>query len=104
MKGFMDFVREQGVVGLAVAFILGGAISSVMKSLVESIINPIVGLVLGSAEGLKEMSFMIGDAEIMLGSFISALLDFVIIAFVVYYIFKKLGLNKIDKEKEKEDE
>jgi len=100
MKGFMDFVREQGVVGLAVAFILGGAISSVMKSLVSDIINPLVGLVLGSAEGLKEMSFMVGKAEIMFGSFISSLLDFIIVAFVVYYIFKKLGLDKMDKEKE----
>ena len=100
MKGFMDFVREQGVVGLAVAFILGGAISGVMKSLVSDIINPILGLVLGSAEGLKEMSFMVGDAEVMFGSFVSTLLDFVVIAFVVYYIFKKLGLDKLDKEKE----
>ena len=103
MKGFMDFVREQGVVGLAVAFILGGAISSTMKSLVADIINPLVGLVLGSAEGLKTMSFMVGDAEIMFGSFASALLDFVIIAFVVYYVFKKLGLDKMDKEKEDKD-
>ena len=100
MKGFMDFVREQGVVGLAVAFILGGAISGVMKSLVADIINPILGLILGSAEGLKEMSFMVGKAEIMFGSFVSTLLDFVVIAFVVYYIFKKLGLDKMDKEKE----
>jgi large conductance mechanosensitive channel len=100
MKGFMDFVREQGVVGLAIAFILGGAISDTMKSLVGDIINPLVGLVLGSAEGLKQMSFMVGDAEIMLGNFISSLLDFVIIAFVVYYIFKKLGLDKMDKKKE----
>jgi len=84
---------------LAVAFILGGAISGVMKSLVSDVINPILGLVLGSAEGLKEMSFMIGDAEIMFGSFVSTLLDFVVIAFVVYYIFKKLGLDKMDKEK-----
>jgi len=98
MKGFMNFVREQGVVGLAVAFILGGAISGVMKSLVSDVINPILGLVLGSAEGLKEMSFMIGDAEIMFGSFVLTLLDFVVIAFVVYYIFKKLGLDKMDKE------
>ncbi len=100
MKGFMDFVREQGVVGLAIAFILGGAISNIMKSLVSDVINPILGLILGSAEGLKEMSFMIGDAEIMLGSFVSTLIDFTVIAFVVYYIFKKLGLDKIDKKKE----
>ncbi len=100
MKGFLDFVREQGVVGLAVAFILGGAIVDVMKSLVGDVINPILGLVLGNAEGLTEMSFQIGDAEVMLGSFISSLLDFLVIAFVVYYIFKKLGLDKLDKKKD----
>jgi large conductance mechanosensitive channel len=100
MKGFMDFVREQGVVGLAVAFILGGAISDVMKSLVGDVINPVLGLILGNAEGLKEMSFKIGDAQVMLGSFISTLIDFLVVAFVVYYIFKKLGLDKMDKKKE----
>ena len=100
MKGFMDFVREQGVVGLAVAFILGGAISDVMKSLVGDVINPVLGLILGNAEGLKEMSFMIGDAKVMLGSFLSTLIDFIVVAFVVYYIFKKLGLDKMDKKKE----
>ena len=100
MKGFMDFVREQGVVGLAVAFILGGAISDVMKSLVGDVIDPILGLVLGNAEGLKEMSFMIGKAQINIGNFISVLIDFIVVAFVVYYIFKKLGLDKMDKKKE----
>ncbi len=100
MKGFMDFVREQGVVGLAVAFILGGAISDVMKSLVGDVINPILGLVLGNAEGLKEMYFSIAGADVMLGNFISSLIDFIVVAFVVYYIFKKLGLDKMDKKKE----
>ena len=100
LKGFLDFVREQGVVGLAVAFILGGAISDTMKSLVNDIINPVLGLVLGNAEGLKDMSFTIGKAEILVGSFISSLIDFLIIALVVYYIFKKLGLEKLDKSKE----
>ncbi len=100
MKGFMDFVREQGVVGLAVAFILGGAISDVMKSLVGDIIDPILGLFLGNADGLREMSFSIAGADIMLGNFISVLIDFIVVAFVVYYIFKKLGLDKMDKKKE----
>jgi len=43
MKGFIEFVRDQGVVGLAVGFILGGAISKVVTSLVENIINPVGG-------------------------------------------------------------
>ncbi len=101
MKGFMDFVREQGVVGLAIAFILGGAVSDVMKSLVKDIIDPVLGLVLGNADGLKEMYFSVAGADIMLGSFISTLIDFVVIAFVVYYVFKKLKLDKLDKKKDK---
>ena len=49
MRVFMDFIREQGVVGLAVGFILGGAVSKVVSSLVEDIINPILGILLGAA-------------------------------------------------------
>ena len=100
MQGFMNFIREQGVVGLAVGFILGGAVSGVVKSLVEDVINPIIGMVLGNADGLSDMSLALGDGEIMLGSFIAVVIDFIIIAFVVYYIFKKLGLDKMDKAKE----
>ena len=46
MRGFLTFIREQGVVGLAVGFILGGAISKVVTSLVENIIQPLLGYVL----------------------------------------------------------
>ncbi len=99
MQGFITFVREQGVVGLAVGFILGGAVSTVVKSLVEDIINPLIGLILGSTDGLKEMAISVGEASIGLGSFVATLIDFAIIAFVVYYIFKKLGLDKMDKKK-----
>ena len=54
MKGFTDFIREQGVVGLAVGFILGGAVSKVVSSLVSDIINPVLGIVLGAAGNLSE--------------------------------------------------
>jgi large conductance mechanosensitive channel len=43
MKGFLNFIREQGVVGLAVGFILGGSVSKVVTSLVTDIINPVLG-------------------------------------------------------------
>lgn len=91
----MDFVREQGVVGLAVGFILGGAVSKVVSSLVEDIINPIIGAIFGSADGLAGM--MLGP--VALGSFIAVLIDFLIVAAVVYFIFKQLGLDKLDKAK-----
>ena len=99
MKGFMDFIREQGVVGLAVGFILGGAVSKVVSSLVEDIINPLLGVVLGAAGNLSSMAIKIGTVEILWGSFISVLIDFLVIALVVYYGVKSLGLDKLDKKK-----
>ena len=101
MKGFMKFIREQGVVGLAVGFILGGAVSKVVGSLVEDIIQPIIGLLLGSTAGLSNMYFMLMGTKINLGSFIAVLIDFVIIATVVYFIFKGLKLDKADAKKKK---
>lgn len=99
MKGFMDFIREQGVVGLAVGFILGGAVSKVVSSLVSDIINPVLGLVLGAAGNLNEASLKMGSVELMWGSFVAVLIDFIVIALVVYYGVKKLGLDKLDKAK-----
>lgn len=99
MKGFLEFVREQGVVGLAVGFILGGAVSSVVSALVEDIINPILGVILGAAGNLSEASLSLGPAEIMYGDFISVIIDFLVVASVVYFGVKKLRLDKLDKKK-----
>jgi large conductance mechanosensitive channel len=99
VKDFMSFIREQGVVGLAVGFILGGAVSKVVTSVVEDLINPLLGVLLGAAGDINTASFSIGTANIMWGSFISTLIDFLVIAGVVYYGVKKLGLDKIDKKK-----
>jgi len=100
MKGFINFIREQGVVGLAVGFILGGAISKVVTALVTDIINPIINALLGTADGLKTASFKIGSSAILYGDLISVIIDFTIVAFVVYFGVKILGLNKLDKKKE----
>lgn len=99
MKDFISFIREQGVVGLAIGFVLGGAVSKVVASLVEDIINPLIGVVLGATGALDSAIFKVGPVEIMWGSFVSTLIDFVIIALVVYYGFKVLGLTKLDKKK-----
>lgn len=99
MKGFIDFVRQQGVIGLAIGFILGGAISKTVASLVENIINPLIGLALGKID-LADKMFTIGSASIKYGAFISTIVNFIIIAAVVYFGFKMLGLEKLDKKKE----
>ncbi len=95
ISGFITFIREQGVVGLAIGFILGAAVGKVVTSLVTDVVNPLVGL-LFSGEGLTEL--MVGP--VALGSFISALIDFGIIAAVIYFGFKGLGLDKLDVKKE----
>lgn len=99
MKGFIEFVREKGVVGLAVGFILGGAISKLISALVNDLVNPLVGLLLGFAKGIETASLKIGGAMFQWGHFISAVIDFITIAFVVYYSVKILRLDKIDKKK-----
>jgi len=99
MKGFLEFVRTQGVVGLAVGFILGGAVSNVVKSLVNDVINPVLGIVLGATGDLTEKSITIGSANVMYGNFLNTTINFLVIAMVVYFGVKKLGLDKIDKPK-----
>ena len=99
MKGFMNFIREQGVVGLAVGFILGGAVSKVVASLVSDIINPVLGLILGAAGNLSEAVLKIGPVDLMWGSFVSTVIDFLVVALVVYYGVKRLKLDKLDKAK-----
>lgn len=96
MKGFVQFIREQGVVGLAIGFILGGAVSALVKSLVENIINPLIGLAIGNVESLA--SYTVGPVS--LGAFIAALINFIVIAAVVYWGFRGLRLDKLDKKKE----
>lgn len=99
MKGFVDFIREQGVVGLAVGFILGGAVSKTVSSLVDNIINPLVGLAMGKVD-LADKALTLGDASLKYGAFLSTIVDFVIVAAVVYFGVKALGLDKLDKKKE----
>lgn len=95
-REFVNFIREQGVIGLAIAFILGGAISKVVSSLVQDLIQPVIGLVFGKADGLKALHL----GPVMYGNFLANFIDFVIIAFVVYFVFKKLRLETLDKKKQ----
>ena len=100
MRGFIEFIRQQGVVGLAVGFILGGAVSKVVSALMADIINPFLGLLLGMAGDLSSASFSVGSAKILYGDLISVLIDFIVIALVVYFGVKGLGLDKLDKPKQ----
>ncbi len=101
-SGFLDFVREQGVITLAVGFIIGGAVTKLVNSFVTDIINPVLGLLLGKVN-LTTATFKLGTATIAWGNFVSALIDFFVIAAVVYFGFKFLRLDRIDIDKKKRE-
>ncbi len=106
LAGFSEFAREQGVVGLAVGLVIGGAVAVLVNSLINNIIMPPLGFVLGSAEGLKGLSLSMGktpngqEAILHYGTFLNDLINFLVIALVVYYVVHGLGLDKkLDKKK-----
>lgn len=105
MRGFLDFIRTQGVVGLAVGLVLGGAVAILVKSLVDNVIMPPIGLLLGSAEGLKGLIWTIGrtadgKASVLhYGVFLNDTINFVVIALVIYLVIHLLKLDRLDKKK-----
>ena len=97
--GFMDFIRTQGVVGFAVAFIIGGAVSLLVKSGIDNIVNPILGVVLGRAKDLADSFIPFFGAKIMWGKFLNDLVNFLVLAAIIYFGVKKLRLDRLDKPK-----
>ncbi len=103
LAGFMVFVREQGVVGLAIGLVLGTQVKTLVDQMVISFINPIVGLVLPGEGTLAEKSFALSlngkTQDFLWGAFVSQFISFVTVAAVVYFVFKGLHLEKLDKKK-----
>ena len=104
MSGFIDFIREQGVVGLAVGLAIGTAAGDTVKKLVTAFIDPLVQLIVGSQQGLQSASFTVEVAgrkgEFLYGAFVSSLITLIAVAFVVYAIIHFLKLDKLDKKKD----
>jgi len=87
IKEFNEFLREYKVIGLAVAFIMGAAINDLVKSLVTNVIMPVIGAVLPDG-GWQTATLSIGSIDIVWGAFLAALINFIIIAFVIFMIAK----------------
>ena len=106
IKGFIDFIRTQGVVGLAVGLVLGGAVSTLVKSLIDNVVMPPLGMLLGSAEGIKGLAITMGTtsagkpAVLNYGVFLNDFINFIIIALVVYLIVHLLKFDRLDKKKD----
>lgn len=86
---FMDFLKEYKVIGLAIAFIMGIAGTNLIQSLVNNIIMPIVGAIIPGGDWAESV-FAIGPIMIKWGAFLSALINFIIIALVVFIVAKKV--------------
>lgn len=100
MKEFISFIREKGVLGLAVGIIMGGAVTKLVTSIVDNLLNPLIGAVTGAAGNLSAMAYTVPMTEVTFkyGAFISSLIDFVAVLAVVYFVFVKSPINKIDKK------
>ncbi|PKN95188.1 MAG: large conductance mechanosensitive channel protein MscL [Chloroflexi bacterium HGW-Chloroflexi-6] len=95
LKEFRDFAVRGNVIDLAVAVIIGGAFGKIVGSLVNDVLMPLIGLALGGIN-FAEQAFTIGEAVIKWGAFVQTVIDFVIIAFVIFMIIK--AVNKTKKE------
>lgn len=94
LKGFKDFVMRGNVIDLAVAVVVGAAFNSVVDRVVEALINPLIGLVFNAESLDNALVLTIGDSHILFGAVIGALLNFLIVAAVVYFAFV-LPMNKM---------
>ncbi|HUH53792.1 MAG TPA: large conductance mechanosensitive channel protein MscL [Microbacteriaceae bacterium] len=101
-KGFKEFILRGNVIDLAVAVVIGAAFNTVVERVVESLINPIIGMFF-SAESLDKalMITLPGGSAIALGAVIGALINFLIIAAVVYFAFV-VPMNRFHTKEEEE--
>lgn len=101
--GFSDFVRKQGVVGLAVGLAIGAQAAVFVNAIVANLITPLVNLVVGK-EGLDGLDLYIKvsdrTAVFEFGTVLDALIKFLAVAAVIYFVVIKLKLDKLDKKKD----
>lgn len=100
LKEIKAFAMRGNVLDLAVAVIIGGAFGKIVSSLVNDIVMPLIGLLMGGVN-FSEQAFTVGAAVIKWGAFVQTVIDFIIIAFVIFLIVK--GANATKKAPPPED-
>jgi len=103
LKEFRDFIAKGNVMDMAVGIIIGAAFTAIVKSLVGDVINPVIGLFTGGID-FSGMGIVLAEGEngavLAYGSFINAVINFLIVAFVVFVLVKTV--NKVKDAAEKE--
>ncbi len=105
MKEFKEFLNRGNVMDMAVGIIIGGAFTAIVNSLVDDIINPILGIFGGM--NFEDLTVSLGgDATLRYGSFITAIINFLIMALVVFFLVKAINSStkKLKDRKPKEEE
>ena len=95
LKEFREFAIRGNVMDLAVAVIIGGAFGKIITSLVNDVLMPVIGLVLGGVN-FSELSITVGAAVIKWGAFVQSIIDFLIIAFVIFLLVR--AMNRMKRE------
>ena len=95
LKEFREFAMRGNVLDLAVAVIIGGAFGKIITSLVADVLMPLIGLVLGGIN-FSEQAFTVGAAVVKWGLFVQSIIDFAIIAFVIFMLVRTM--NRMKKE------
>jgi len=107
MKGFVAefkaFAMKGNVIDLAVAVVIGAAFGKIVSSLVANIITPFIGLIMGGID-FSGLTYIIGDAEVTYGVFIQSIIDFTIVALVIFLVVKALNSFKKKEEAKPEEE
>lgn len=103
-QGFVDFMRTQGVVGLAIGLVLGVQVKALVDQIVASFINPIISFILPGNTALVDKTFTLLSVDgkppltFGYGAFLSVFISFATVALLVYYGVKALRLDKLDKK------
>ena len=100
----MEFIRTQGVVGLAVGLAVGTAAGDTVKKLVDGFINPIIQFIVGSQDALNSAVWRLElwgrSADFAWGPFVSSAITLLATALVIYLIINVLKLDRLDKKKD----
>ena len=102
IKEFKDFIAKGNVMDLAVGIIIGAAFTAIVGSLVDDLINPLIGIFLGGVD-FGGLTLSVGEATFTYGNFIMAIINFLIIAFVVFMLVKAVNSTKKAEEEAPEE-
>jgi large-conductance mechanosensitive channel len=102
MSCFVTFLRERAVVGLAIGFVIGTQVQTVVKQFIASFVDPLFKLLIPGDQALSTRTWTLGihghTADFAWGALLYSLLDFLFILFTIYFVVKLLHLDRLDKK------